>query len=652
MEVGRCLIDGPVGGLLMCLPYSDNWMTEENLYLTNEENCMPRMPILASSLRHTGTTARACPVRGTLVPVWLATLLSAGVLLIVLMMSPAWNDATRTAYAACSDVVTVTSGGNDGEGTLRQALAEVCDGGAIVFDSSVDTVTLTSSQLIVNKNLTIQGPGAESLTVRRDIGADEFRLFYIARNTITVTMTDMTLTNGSTTDNGGGAILNFGTLLMRDSVLHGNESPDSATGGGRGGAILNFGFVHLANSELYDNTTDSGGRGGAIFNFETVTIEGSTLRNNQTLAGGLGGAVLNQGAMTITHSLFERNQSTIGVSPDGSRGGAIFNFGAITVTHSTLYSNTTPLDTGEGGAIYTTSGGSLKVYNSTLSNNAAWRGGAILTFSGQTHIDSSTIVSNTTTDGGIYNLSTTNLTNTIVAYHSNNDCSNPSGSVNSRGYNLDSDNTCLLIEPGDIPGTNPLLAPLADNGGPMPTHLPMARSPVIDAGHEGEQCPATDQRGVPRPQFAGCDIGAVERNPADLGISKTVTPTVVETGGETITYTLRFFNIGDITATTVILTDTLPAFVTITNVIGSGVPFTNTGSTDPLVWDVADMAPGAEGIITLTGVISTGVPDNFALINQATISGEGEGPFTDNNTDSARVTSPPRGYLPIVRRRD
>jgi hypothetical protein len=57
--------------------------------------------------------------------------------------------------------------------------------------------------------------------------------------------------------------------------------------------------------------------------------------------------------------------------------------------------------------------------------------------------------------------------------------------------------------------TDPMLGPLQDNGGPMQTMMLMAGSSAIDAGYN-PACAATDQRGVPRPQGANCDIGAVE----------------------------------------------------------------------------------------------------------------------------------------------
>jgi hypothetical protein len=85
----------------------------------------------------------------------------------------------------------------------------------------------------------------------------------------------------------------------------------------------------------------------------------------------------------------------------------------------------------------------------------------------------------------------------------------------SGGLNIASDDSCRLGAATDLPSTDPLLGPLADNGGPTQSHLPGPPSPAIDAVPPGTTglCPDldTDQRGVARPAGAACDIGAVEQ---------------------------------------------------------------------------------------------------------------------------------------------
>ena len=87
--------------------------------------------------------------------------------------------------------------------------------------------------------------------------------------------------------------------------------------------------------------------------------------------------------------------------------------------------------------------------------------------------------------------------------------------VETTGYNLDSGTSCALGLPTDLSSTHPKLAPLADHGGPTMTMALRAGSPAIDHGGTATTgCPATDQRGVPRPQGPACDIGAFEKRVA------------------------------------------------------------------------------------------------------------------------------------------
>jgi hypothetical protein len=83
--------------------------------------------------------------------------------------------------------------------------------------------------------------------------------------------------------------------------------------------------------------------------------------------------------------------------------------------------------------------------------------------------------------------------------------------INSLGNNLFTDGTCFPVVNDQIVGDVGIDS-LADNGGPTQTHALLAGSPAIDAA-EDTVCPATDQRGVTRPQGAGCDVGSYEFEP-------------------------------------------------------------------------------------------------------------------------------------------
>jgi CSLREA domain-containing protein len=90
-------------------------------------------------------------------------------------------------------------------------------------------------------------------------------------------------------------------------------------------------------------------------------------------------------------------------------------------------------------------------------------------------------------------------------------CTTP---VTSAGFNASPDTSCGLTHAGDQQGNNPLVGPLAANGGPTPSRLPYKNAPILDAIPKGTPglcvAGATDQRGVARPQGSACDIGAVE----------------------------------------------------------------------------------------------------------------------------------------------
>jgi hypothetical protein len=107
-------------------------------------------------------------------------------------------------------------------------------------------------------------------------------------------------------------------------------------------------------------------------------------------------------------------------------------------------------------------------------------------------------------------LSGGSLTGTLLA--TNEPGGNGSGSLIDAGHNLSSDATCAFTHVGSLNNTDPLLGPLANNGGATLTMALLAGSPAIDAG-DTTTAPTTDQRGVTRPFGAASDIGAYDYAP-------------------------------------------------------------------------------------------------------------------------------------------
>jgi hypothetical protein len=179
-------------------------------------------------------------------------------------------------------------------------------------------------------------------------------------------------------------------------------------------------------------------------------------------------------------------------------GGGILNSGLATIVNTTISDNATNAIYG-GGGLANTKGGTVTIINSTITANST---------------SPSQFQGHGAADGGglaIEDGATVTLVNTIVAGNENGDCRQDANSVApiSGGHNLDGDGNCALSGPWDISGADPLLSPLADNGGPTLTHALMDGSPAIDAGDDG-QCPDTDQRDAQRPVGGACDIGAYE----------------------------------------------------------------------------------------------------------------------------------------------
>jgi hypothetical protein len=447
--------------------------------------------------------------------------------------------SVQTVHSA---TITVINTNDSGAGSLRQALADASDGDTIDFSVTTPaTITLISGELLVDKSVTIGGPGADQLSVNGNAAS---RVFHIAPDK-TVTISGLNIRNGLASgfypDNAGGGICNdHGTLTINNTTLNGNSAR-------QGGGIFNNGDVGSAtvainNSTLSDNSATGGG-GGGIYNYSqldgsaTVTINNSTLSDNS--ATGAGGGIENftylDGSTTITIN----NTTLIGnAAPDG---GGIYTLGlgsatVVTINNSTLSDNSA---THFGGGIWAVDAGSaiLTIKDSTLSGNSAgYYGGGI---SYRADAGSATLTINHSTlngnSAGLYygssihhgssgGIATLTISNTILktgALGENFFVENPS-TFTSLGYNLSSDAAGgnattgpggLLNQTGDIRNTDPMLGPLQDNGGPTFTHELLSGSPAIDAGDPNFTPPPDyDQRGPGFDRVVNdrIDIGAFE----------------------------------------------------------------------------------------------------------------------------------------------
>jgi beta-glucanase (GH16 family) len=371
--------------------------------------------------------------------------------------APVFLDQIRLS---CPSTLTVTSVADSGAGSLRQALNTVCVDGTVQFAPELagQTITLLSGVLTLGKNVTIDASAAPGLTIS---GNHTDRVFIVNANT-TATIKNVTIADGYGWQLAGG-ILNNGNLTLDHVLLTGNE--------------------------MATNAGDYWQGGGGVYNGDGATfnlIDSAVANNHARWSGG--------GIYSFFHTTTTVLRSTISGNVSGDVGGGIRSLGNVTITNSTISGNTA---TGwHGGAIFQTDG-DITIVNSTIANNIAPDWAPSTLFIGQF-------------GGGFVPKLT--LTNTIITgnhwYVCEKFASGTTGNVISGGHNVVQDDSCNPVG-SDVIVWEALIAPLADNGGPTWTHALLAGSPAIDAADDA-LCPATDQRGVSRPQGAHCDIGAFE----------------------------------------------------------------------------------------------------------------------------------------------
>jgi uncharacterized repeat protein (TIGR01451 family) len=369
---------------------------------------------------------------------------------------------------------------------------------------------------------------------------------------------------------------------------------------------------------------------------------------------------INGGAVTI-----EKVKITGAEQLGGAGGGIDLEGGSVTLDEVEVTADSVSTG-GDGGGISASSGTHLTIYASTISNNLAYNGGGIFT-SATTTIEDSTIAGNTAGSstrngdaGGIENGGTLTLvndtiadnesfngidsggglwagkataTNTIVADNIDNSSAidNCTGVPEPKGPNLENGTECEFAAHGGLGKANPLLGALADNGGETETMALLLGSPAIDAGTD-EGCPATDQRGVKRPQGALCDIGAFEFQPtADLSLTQSPSATTLPVGTD-VTYTVKVSNNGPEGAAGVTLLDTLPAGATLVSAVPS--QGTCSGST-PLKCALGTLASGTGATVTLTVQLNQGGTNT----NTASVSSESLDLDAANNQSQSAVTA-------------
>jgi CSLREA domain-containing protein len=264
----------------------------------------------------------------------------------------------------------------DSNCTLREAITQANADDAVVDDiffsgavfNAPQTINLSGSLPNITGDLTINGPGANLLTVRRDTGGN-YGILEI-ENGVVALMSGVTLSNGHSGN--GGALSNFGTFGIVDSVLSGNTADQN------GGALQNNGRLTLRGSTVAGNTAEFC---GGPFNYSTSTGGGNMFLVNSTIAGNAGqfvaGGILSvnfggpPAVVSVINSTVANNAQVSGVSVNASDQGGIATITLLNTIVAESSTGTTLVAGGGNGAIV--SGGN---------NLASDGGGGFLTGTG------------------------------------------------------------------------------------------------------------------------------------------------------------------------------------------------------------------------------------------------------------------------------
>jgi large repetitive protein len=396
------------------------------------------------------------------------------------------------------------------KGTLRASIKEANahTGPDSIPIEVTGTIELQSALQVIFDPVSIIGPGADQLEVRRT-GPSDFAVFGLSTDASPSSLTGLTVSNGRGAF-GAGIRNSEASLTLTGVVVRDNEATDES--GAEGGGIYSEGPLTLRETVVTENvaraTGNAGGLtkalGGGVVVTAPLTMEASTISDNVAEADGDGTAATAQG-------------------------GGLLAGGEATISNSTISGNA--VDASGAATQLRAQGGGIQTFNATLT--------------------SSTLARNSATSGGlalganIHSLLTTTVTSTLLAepLGGADNCSGGlapgSEEFTSGGYNLDEDGSCELGKASDLVGVIAGLDPvLRDNGGPTPTHALPEGSPAIDRGNSFGS--SVDQRGLPRPSdFAsisnteggdGSDIGAFELQapppgPQPVRISETAADT-------------------------------------------------------------------------------------------------------------------------------
>jgi CSLREA domain-containing protein len=257
-------------------------------------------------------------------------LIFAAIALATLLLARQVNAAQGTYFVnTTSDAVVVNACEGGGAGcSLRAAISAANNhpggDGILIALPPGSVINLTSALPNITESVSINGQGADKLTVRRNAGG-AYRIFSVTATTGTVSFYKITISNGLTFDSGGG-IQNLNNCTVNVSGT--NVIANAAFDGGGISNVMN-GTVNIINSAISGNSAsnNSGGGGGLVSFGGTINITNSTISGNA--ATNNGGGLLLLGATNISNSTIAGNSADF-------KGGGIFASGVTVKVESSI----------------------------------------------------------------------------------------------------------------------------------------------------------------------------------------------------------------------------------------------------------------------------------------------------------------------------